>query len=71
MTDDILEKKSIFVSKIGLPDLSLSDEAYYIRHRTLSTLFSIYPDDATLREYTNSSFSFSHSNIINKSSDEK
>jgi len=71
MSADALEKKSQFVSLVGLPDLSLSSEDYYIRHRTLSNLFSIYPNDATLREYSHSSFSLSHSHIINKSKNEK
>ncbi len=71
MSDEALEKKINFVGLIGLPDLSLSSETYFIRHRTLSTVFSIYPDDGTLREYSNSSFTLSHSNIINKTANEK
>ena len=71
MSSEALEKKLSFVSLIGLPDLSLSSESYYIRHRTLSNVFSIYPDDGTLREKSNSSFVVSHSHIINKNKNEK
>ena len=69
--DEKLLRKSTFVNVIGLPDLSLSNEVYYIRHRTLSSIFSIYPDDGTLREYSNSSFAISTANITNKTANEK
>ena len=71
MSGEALENKLNFVSVVGLPDLSLSSEHYYIRHRTLSNAFSIYPDDGTLRETSNSSFVLSHSHIINKNKNEK
>lgn len=61
----ILDEKKAFVSLSGLPDLALSSDAYYTRHRTLSTLSSIYGDDGALREYTPSSFAISHSHILN------
>ncbi len=66
MSNEALEKKLSFVSLVGLPDLSLSSESYYIRHRTLSSVFSIYPDDGALREKSNASFVISPSYIINK-----
>jgi len=65
MSSETLNKKLTFISLTGLPDLSLSNESYYIRHRTLSTVFDIYPDDGTLREKSNASFTLSHSNIKN------
>ncbi len=66
MSSETLEKKINFVSVVGLPDLSLSSEDYYIRHRTLSSVFDVYPDDGTLREKSNFSFVLSHSHIKNK-----
>ena len=61
-------KKEQFVTLAGLPDLALVTETSSIRHRTLSDLFSIYRDDANLREYFPSTFSYSHSHILNKDS---
>ena len=60
------KKKESFVSIAGLPDLSIVTETSSVRHRTLSDLFSIYRDDANLREYFPSTFTYSHSHIINK-----
>ena len=56
VTKKVLGKKVDFVSLTGLPDLAISTEIPYIRHRSLATVFSIYPDDASLREYSYSSF---------------
>ncbi|MEK6659103.1 MAG: hypothetical protein AABY36_05420 [Campylobacterota bacterium] len=69
---DALDKKKEFVKSLGIPDLAISTEASYVRHRSLSDFFSIYRDDGTLREYFASTYLFSHSNIINtKSKNEK
>ena len=56
-------KKSSFVALIGLSDLAISTEATYIRHRSLSDIFSIYKDDPTLREYFPSTYTISHAKI--------
>ena len=68
MTLSQQEKKECFVHLVGLPDLAIVTESSSIRHRTLSDLFSLYRDDATLREYFPSTFTYSHSHIINKDS---
>jgi hypothetical protein len=60
-----LDKKRVFVKLSGLPDLAISNEAYYTRHRTLATLSSIYGDDGSLREYMPSTYAISYSHIIN------
>ena len=62
------KSKQIFVSVVGLPDLALMSESYETRHRSLSNVFDIYSTDASLREYTISSYAVSHSNIQNKKS---
>jgi len=59
-------KKEQFIYLSGLPDLAIVTESFAVRHRTLSTLFSIYRDDPLLREYFPSSFAYSHSHIINQ-----
>lgn len=40
-----IELKRAFVAKVGLPDIALSTEAKYIRHRSLSDIFSIFSED--------------------------
>lgn len=52
----MLEKKSKAVSLIKLPDLALASETIWIRHRSISNIFSIFPEDGTLLEYYPSSF---------------
>lgn len=73
--DNALSKKVTFVRMSGLPDLAISTESYYVRHRSLSGMFSIYKDDSSLREYFPSTYAISHSHIINnqdiKSTNEK
>ncbi len=65
---DALYAKREFVESIKLPDLAISTEASYVRHRSLSDFFSIYKDDGALREYFASTFVFSGND---KSRDEK
>lgn len=61
-------KKVQLVTVAGLPDLAIVTETASIRHRTLSDLFSLYPDDPNLREYFPSTFTYSHSHILHKDS---
>ncbi|MCK9455508.1 MAG: hypothetical protein WCY51_00510 [Sulfurimonas sp.] len=64
--------KNEFVKIVQLPDLSISTEASYIRHRSLSDFFSIYKDDGALREYFASTYVFSSPDIVkNKRENEK
>jgi hypothetical protein len=55
--DNHFEKKYQLTKSVGLPDLSISTEANFIRHRSLATIFDIYKDDADIRVYFPSSFS--------------
>ena len=57
--------KNRFVSFVGLPDLAISTEAMYIRHRTLSSAFEIFKDDPELLTYFPSTFVISPSNFNN------
>ncbi len=61
-------QKEYFVQIAGLPDLAIVTETTAVRHRSLADLFSIYRDDPDLREYFPSTFTYSHSHIINKES---
>ncbi|MCK5110501.1 MAG: hypothetical protein KAQ94_03195 [Arcobacteraceae bacterium] len=65
MTNEVLNKKMNFIKITGLPDLAISTEATYIRHRSLADMFSIYKDDGNLREYFPSTFTYAHSTLIN------
>lgn len=60
-----LEMKHSLLKITGLPDLAISTEAMYIRHRTLSETFSILKESPELREYFPSTFVYSHSHILN------
>ena len=66
MSKEVLSKKLTFLELTQLPDLSISTEATYIRHRSMATLGDIYKDDASLREYFPSTYAISHSHTINK-----
>ncbi|MEA1914485.1 MAG: hypothetical protein U9N30_04120 [Campylobacterota bacterium] len=68
ITPTMHHKKNSFVKLTGLPDLAISTEASYIRHRSLTDLSSIYKDDPMLREYFPSTFTYSHSHIHHKTS---
>lgn len=70
MDSEMLLKKSSFVELSGLPDLAISTEATYVRHRSLSVLGDIYKDDGSLREYFPSTYAISHSHTINKNQTE-
>ncbi len=58
--------KNIYKSITGLPDLAISTETIYIRHRSLSDTFSIFKESPVLREYFPTSFIYSHSHILHK-----
>lgn len=63
MTSEQRQKKFDFVKLSSLPDLAISTEANYVRHRSLSSVFAIYKDGSSLREYFPSTFIISHSHI--------
>lgn len=61
---EIIATKKLFVKVTSLPDLALSTEVNYMRHRSLSDIFSRYKDDGTLREYAPSSYTYSPSKVL-------
>jgi len=58
--------KDIFVSIVGLPDLAISTEASYIRHRSLASIKTIFFDAPEYIEYFPSSYVISYGNINEK-----
>ena len=66
MSRDAKEKKVLFVSLTGLPDLAFSSQSSYIRHRSLSMVSDIYPLDGCLREYDRATYAIANSNKVSK-----
>lgn len=56
LTSQKLNEKKTYISYIGLPDLALVSEAHYVRHRSLSDVFSFFGDSPELLEYFPSTF---------------
>ena len=65
-TARLLVKKQA-VEIIQLPDLALTSEATWLRHRSLSSIFYIFPDDGALLDYYPSSFTLSMTNVVGQS----
>lgn len=59
-SEEIYVKKNDFISVVGLPDLAISTEANYIRHRSLSDIKMIFTDGPEHIEYFPSSFTINH-----------
>ncbi|MCP5063199.1 MAG: hypothetical protein GY936_12145 [Ignavibacteriae bacterium] len=55
MDEAILQKRKA-VSLIQLPDLALVTETVWLRHRTITNMFCVFPEDGTLLDYYPSSF---------------
>ncbi len=62
-----VEEKNSFVSLVGLPDLSISNGANFIRHRSYSDTFSLFSNGPELLEYFPSTFTYAPSSNINTS----
>ncbi|MEA3353952.1 MAG: hypothetical protein U9Q33_09075 [Campylobacterota bacterium] len=58
-----IENKELFASVVSLPDISISTEASYIRHRSLTNLSGIFADGPEHMEYFPTSFVFSTSGL--------
>lgn len=56
------KQKRAFVTLVGLPDLAISTEADYIRHRSLSTYFSLFKEGPLMREYYRTTYLYQPSN---------
>ncbi len=71
LTQEAIRDKRDFVKITKSLDLTISTEAFYIRHRSLSNIFDIYREDSSLNEYFPSTFVYSHSHILNRGFYEK
>lgn len=60
-----IEDKKILVSVLQLPDLAISTEAMFIRHRTLNDTFATFKEGPELKEYFPTTYIYSHSHILN------
>lgn len=56
LQEDAIQNKVNFTRIVGLPDLSVVSEARYVRHRSLSDIFSFFGDSPSLSEYFPSTF---------------
>jgi len=56
-----VKEKNNFVSLIGLPDLSISNGANFIRHRSYSDTFALFSNGPELLEYFPSTFTYNYS----------
>ena len=62
ISDEKKEKINHFVKITTLPDLALSNEATFIRHRSISSPFETFKDDSSLLEYYPSTFIYTKGN---------
>ena len=59
-----IRDKNIYMKIVALPDLAISNEAMFVRHRSLSDIFSLFPDSPSLSEYFPSTFTYKYSNTL-------
>ena len=52
----IINQKKKAVSLTQLPDLAFVSETVWLRHRSITSLFSVFPEDGTLLDYYPASF---------------
>ena len=56
LTPQMLTCKESLSALVGLPDLALVNEAHYVRHRSLSSVFAYFNESPELLEYFPSTF---------------
>jgi len=61
-----LKIKKAYMKMVALPDLALANEAMFIRHRSLTSTFELFPDSPSLLGYFPSTFTYKYSNILKK-----
>ena len=59
-TRQTIQNKQLFTSIVGLPDLAISTEANYIRHRSLTNINDIFIDGAEHIEYFPTTYTISY-----------
>ena len=58
--------KELFVKTIELPDLAISTEAKYIRHRSLATIGAIFSENPESIEYFPTTFVYAPSPLLKR-----
>lgn len=56
LTPEKIASKEALSAIVGLPDLALVNEAHYVRHRSLSSVFAYFNESPELLEYFPSTF---------------
>ena len=59
LTLDKISNKNVFIKNVGLPDLAISTDYTYIRHRSLATSYDMFVDGPEHIELSSASFSIS------------
>lgn len=59
LSKQMIENKETFVTIVGLPDLAISTQTSYIRHRSLTDTTTIFQDGPEHIEYAPATFSTS------------
>ncbi|QIR75645.1 hypothetical protein FA592_05150 [Sulfurospirillum diekertiae] len=67
LTSSMITCKEDLVALVGLPDLALVSEAHYVRHRSLSDVFSYFNESPELLEYFPSTFVYHYAPNANPS----
>lgn len=57
------QDKNKLVKLVGLPDLTISNSANFIRHRSLADTFALFFNDPELVEFFPSTFIYNYSDI--------
>lgn len=65
-TNHYIKEKNEFVKLVGLPDLTISNGANFIRHRSYSDTFSLFSNGPELLEYFPSTFTYNYSHTFKK-----
>lgn len=61
-----IKNKELFISLVGLPDIAISTESSFVRHRSLSNFHDIFLDAPEHIEYFPTTFSINHNIISNQ-----
>ena len=65
--DEMLARKELLSSFVGLSDLPLVCEAHYVRHRSISDVFAYFNESPELLEYFPSTFVYRYTPLAQPS----
>ncbi|NBK98217.1 MAG: hypothetical protein EOM50_09375 [Erysipelotrichia bacterium] len=67
LTPEKMVSKEALSAIVGLPDIALVNEAHYVRHRSLSSVFSYFNESPELLEYFPSTFVYNYAPYMHPS----